>query len=169
MERHTQPEHLPLSPLSKNIKFLRKLKGISQQKLANETGLKRNNIASYEAGIVEPKADSFLKLARFFGVNPSDLITLDLSVHPLEYFQESREIVEEDNITDSLELFIAKTNDLQKVLEGFVEFHKFRRQEQAQSSDALQSLNNDFDNLLSTMESLLQANWAFIQSIQREH
>ena len=57
------------------------MRGMSQQKLAEQLGLKRNNIASYEAGIVEPKAINFLKLAIFFEASPSELFGKDLTAN----------------------------------------------------------------------------------------
>jgi transcriptional regulator with XRE-family HTH domain len=59
--------------IGSNIKRYRELKGLSQQKAADEIGEKRSTYAEWERGI-EPKASVLVKLARLFGVNLSDLL-----------------------------------------------------------------------------------------------
>lgn len=65
-----------------NIRFLRKRLGYSQRELAEYLGLKRNNIASYEAGIVEPRAATFIHMSDFFGVKPEVFLTVDFADDP---------------------------------------------------------------------------------------
>jgi transcriptional regulator with XRE-family HTH domain len=74
---------LAKTPFSRNLKSLRRARGLSQQKLAQEVGLKRSNIASYETGTVEPNAANFLRIAYFFDADPALLLELELSDHPV--------------------------------------------------------------------------------------
>ncbi|MCD7125351.1 MULTISPECIES: helix-turn-helix domain-containing protein [Limosilactobacillus] len=55
------------------IAELRKEKGISQSKLAKDTGLTRQAISLYEIEKREPKLDIWIKLADYFGVSVSYL------------------------------------------------------------------------------------------------
>lgn len=48
--------------IAENIKYLRKQKGMTQKKLAEESGLAVITIQQYEAGKYEPKKDSLDKL-----------------------------------------------------------------------------------------------------------
>lgn len=64
--------------ISKNIRYLRRTAGLSQHQLADETDLKRSNIAAYESKDVEPRLPVVLQLAKFFDVKPEDLILHDL-------------------------------------------------------------------------------------------
>ena len=64
--------------LSSNIKCLRRKKGFSQEELAQQIGLNRGNIASYENGTAEPKICNLLKLSRIFEVSIIDLTMKDL-------------------------------------------------------------------------------------------
>lgn len=146
--------------LGANIKFLRQLKGISQQKLAEAVELKRNNIASYESGAVEPRAINFLKIAHYFEVAPVDLLTVDLAKRPLEQL-ETKETGTAQNLqllNTQLEEFITETSNMQKVVDGFRAFKTFK----AQKGGTKQST----DDLIDILEHLLHANWKIIQDIQ---
>ena len=65
--------------MGRNLRFFRKARNLSQSELAQRIGLKRNNIASYEAGLVEPRAATFIRLAEFFEVNAGRFLTEDLT------------------------------------------------------------------------------------------
>jgi transcriptional regulator with XRE-family HTH domain len=152
--------------LARNLKLLRKMKGISQQQLAKALGLKRNNIASYESGIVEPGPHRFLALARFFRIDPVALFTTDLTEHPVDKLSDEETRLQDELPAGELDAFITKTMDLQKVIEGFREFYKVKKQHQASDDPTLSSLNNDFENLLEILKKLLDANWDLIHSLK---
>ncbi len=54
--------------LSKRIKQLRELKGLTQSQLAEILGIKNQTVSNYESGEREPSYDILLKLADCFGV-----------------------------------------------------------------------------------------------------
>lgn len=58
-----------------NVKALRKQRGYTQQGLANATGISQALISSWELGIREPSFEMAKKLAQFFGVPVSTLIS----------------------------------------------------------------------------------------------
>jgi transcriptional regulator with XRE-family HTH domain len=62
-----------------NLKFLRIRKKKSQQELADDLGIKRTQLASYEAGNSTPPADRLLLLADYFRITIDTLLTIDLS------------------------------------------------------------------------------------------
>ena len=68
-----------MSYLNKNIKYLRKQKGLTQSELAERLGLKRAQIGSYEEFRAEPKIGSIQKIAYLFGCSLDDLINQDMS------------------------------------------------------------------------------------------
>ena len=151
------------------------MRGISQQKLAEQLGLKRNNIASYEAGIVEPKAINFLKLALFFDMPPGDLLEKNLSESFMSTGTEEFPKVSEGEI-DLLRLlrrFSGHTSDMQKVLEGFREFQKLifstsSSGEQEVAGNNPTGTNGELDTLLDIMEQLLDSNWKLIGTMTKE-
>jgi transcriptional regulator with XRE-family HTH domain len=146
--------------LGSNLKFLRRLKGLSQQKLAEAVQLKRNNIASYESGVVEPKAIVFLRLAAYFQVVPVTMLTQDLSLSPLNQLQveEQPNMPSSEMMLTELEAFIKETADMQKLVDGFVELKKFKI--------AHHQEGNYPDDLIDILSHLLKVNWNLIQSVQ---
>lgn len=65
--------------LSSNLKYLRKIKGLTQEGLANKTNLKRSLIGAYEEGRAEPKISTLQYLAYFFNISLEQLINMDLN------------------------------------------------------------------------------------------
>lgn len=145
--------------LARNLKFLRKSHGLSQQKLAEQLGLKRNNIASYEAGIVEPKPLNFLKMALFFGVSPRALLQEE-AAGLLPEADDTPGYGHELNVR--LNRFAQGTEDLQKVFEGFQEFYSL-----PSSSPTAPNKQQDLETLMAIIAQLLQTNWEFMESITR--
>jgi len=68
-----------MSLINNNIKFLRKESGWTQQDLANELGVKRPQIGSYEEGRADPRIQTLIKLSDLFNVSVDDLLGKDLS------------------------------------------------------------------------------------------
>lgn len=66
--------------LSCNIKYLRKQRGLTQEKLANKIGLKRAIIGSYEEDRALPKLSTIQIIANYFKVSLDKLVNCDLSV-----------------------------------------------------------------------------------------
>jgi transcriptional regulator with XRE-family HTH domain len=66
--------------LSKNLKFLREQnKRQSQEALANDLGVTRSAISSYEDGRAEPKLIVMNKIAHYFNISLDQLLNVDLS------------------------------------------------------------------------------------------
>lgn len=63
-----------MSLLSANLKNLRKKMSLTQEQLAQKTGIKRSLIGSYEEGRAEPKIETLQKLALFFGLSLDDMV-----------------------------------------------------------------------------------------------
>lgn len=55
--------------MKERIKILRKHLGLTQQKFADRLGLKRQTIASYEIGNIEPSASTLLLMCKEFNIN----------------------------------------------------------------------------------------------------
>lgn len=154
--------------LGHNIRFLRKMHGLSQQKLAEALGLKRNNIASYEAGIVEPRAVVFVQIAQYFHLSPSELLHTDLSTHyrtrrPKERPAASMPPLRATDLIGQLEQLSDRTDDMEKVIVGFREFFKYRRQLGSNNDYSI-----DFENLIDMLERLLRTNRSLIKSIREK-
>lgn len=64
--------------LGKNIRFLRKQKGLTQSDISGDLKIKRTMISAYEDGRSEPKLEGLAKLAEIFGVTVDELLFRDL-------------------------------------------------------------------------------------------
>lgn len=65
--------------LAKNIKLLRKRKRLSQENLAQELGITRSAINSYENQLADPPITVLIKLADYFKISIDRLLKQDLS------------------------------------------------------------------------------------------
>lgn len=65
--------------IAKNIKHLRSLKKLSQESLAEELGVTRSRIGSYEENRSDPNIDMLIKLSDYFKVPVDILIKNDLT------------------------------------------------------------------------------------------
>ena len=66
--------------LSSNLKFLRTIKGKTQQEVADYCDKANTAISNWEKGIREPDAVDLAKLSNFFNIPIDDLILKDLRV-----------------------------------------------------------------------------------------
>jgi len=148
-----------------NLKLLRRLHGHSQQALANQVGLSRNNIASYESGVVEPNSSNFLKICTFFEVDPKDLLTTVIAENPIDNIAitPGTESLTDNVVKDQLEQFIMQTNEMTKVYEGYKTFFEMR-QLSAEYKE-YRALYSTLEDLLDLLNSLIASNWSLIQSI----
>ena len=65
--------------ISKNIKYLKELNGLSQQKFADLIDKKRSVAGSYERGDAEPSIETLKKICRLFNVSLDDIVNIDFS------------------------------------------------------------------------------------------
>ncbi|TRW27083.1 LexA family transcriptional regulator [Flavobacterium zepuense] len=67
-----------MSLFSDNIRFLRTEKKVSQDKVAEATGIPRSNYAKYELGYSEAPHDALLKLSRYYHCSIDLLLSVDV-------------------------------------------------------------------------------------------
>lgn len=149
----------------KNLKFLRRMKGLSQTALANETGMTRNNIASYESGVVEPNASNFLRVCKFFSIDPKCMLDSVLSENPHEVTSHPDKVegVVNNYLLDHMDQFVIQTNEMTKILEGYKALYDLRR---ADDDNPLhRDLYSTMGDLHSLLESLIKSNWNLISSV----
>jgi len=65
--------------LGENLKFLRKLHGLSQQELAKALSLPRTTLGDYERSHTEPNLAMLKKISKFFDVSLDQLIRIKLN------------------------------------------------------------------------------------------
>jgi len=57
----------------KRLRQIRKERGISQAKLAKETGILQQSVSYYELGVNEPVLSSLIRLADYFDISLDEL------------------------------------------------------------------------------------------------
>lgn len=60
------------------LKFIRRMRGLSQQVVADHLGISRSNVSAYERGLAEPDTDLIRKLAKFYAVSTDFLLDADM-------------------------------------------------------------------------------------------
>lgn len=65
--------------LAGNLPILRKRKGYSQERVAEELGIKRNSYATYEYGYAEPTAHMLIRMSRYFDISINAMLETNLS------------------------------------------------------------------------------------------
>lgn len=162
------------SPLSHNIKYLRKKFKLSQDALAKELGIKRSNIAAYESKNVEPRLKIILELSKIFNVSVQTLIETriendsdidapgfvspsDINISSGPYNLKNRENLDE---------FIEKSIKIRNVLEGFKSFYNFKKDQIQNITEEDRKLQFDIENFLQLMEHLLNYNESVIKTMQ---
>jgi transcriptional regulator with XRE-family HTH domain len=68
-----------MSLVSENLKYLRKSKGLTQEQMAQQIGIKRSLLGAYEEGRAEPRIGNLVKFAEIFGLEVDRLISSDLA------------------------------------------------------------------------------------------
>jgi|GEM_PF-470949 len=63
---------------SKNLKLLRKARGLKQEELASPLGIKPNTISNYEHGVSFPDFDILEQLIKFYDISVDDILFKDL-------------------------------------------------------------------------------------------
>jgi len=148
-----------------NLKLLRRLGGMSQKELASKLNLTRNKIASYELGLVEPKADLFLEASNFFNVDSTEMLSSVFT----DNLVESMKINEKDlqgthnYIIQAIENFIEKTNEMNKIMNGYKTMADLKQFDTENNTN--KKLYRAHKELLELFEMLIQHNWETINQI----
>ena len=98
--------------MKERIKQLRNSLGLTQQKFADRLGLKRQTIAAYEVGNIEPSDSTLLLICKEFEVNKDWLLTGKGDMYDIPEDETAAvvsDLLEEDNPFYDLIIRIMKT------------------------------------------------------------
>src|SRR6185312_11705127 len=89
-----------MSLAGQNLKYLRKLRGWTQEEFANKLGIKRSLVGAYEEERADPRIDVLEKLGDMFKLTLDDLLRRDLSETKGNYMAKRRQqkMMSENNI-----------------------------------------------------------------------
>ena len=149
----------------KNLKFLRRIAGLSQTQLAAEIEISRNKVASYETGIVEPNAITFLKFCDFFKIQPNAFLLEIFVENPTDVYSPIDE--GESEITsflqEQIDEFVVQTNEMTKILQGYTSFIEIQKDKDSYLNN--RPLYSTIEDLLSLLRMHIDSNWKLIQAI----
>jgi transcriptional regulator with XRE-family HTH domain len=75
-----------MSKIGKNIRKIRVIKQLSQASFAQIFNLARPSVGAYEEGRAEPKIDTVVQIAQYFGISTDALLTKELTINELYRF-----------------------------------------------------------------------------------
>lgn len=164
-KNHDLPNNVNRTHFGANLRFLRRLNGISQKELGERTQLSRNKIASYESGVIEPKLKNFLLLCNYFDNAPRLMLDELISNLPAELEKEESDV--DVVINEKMDEFIKKTNEMTKIFDGYTTFLDLKKDtdEYKNNGDLYASIHD----ILKMLDSLISANWKLIQSVYPNH
>lgn len=67
-----------MSIVSNNLKYLRRLNGLTQEQFSRRIGIKRSLLGAYEEARANPNLDNLMMIAKVFGVSVDQLLKHDL-------------------------------------------------------------------------------------------
>jgi transcriptional regulator with XRE-family HTH domain len=67
-----------MSIVSNNIKYLRRLNGLTQEQFARRIGIKRSLLGAYEEARANPNLENLKTIAQVFGTSVDSLIKTDI-------------------------------------------------------------------------------------------
>jgi DNA-binding XRE family transcriptional regulator len=100
--------------VAQNIKLLRNVRGLSQGELADNIGIHRASLGSYEEGRAVPKNENAIAIAKYFGITAEQLISQELTVEDLNQMRKTNDL--KDELIASLKREIALQTEVIKLL-----------------------------------------------------
>lgn len=98
---------------SKNLKFLRTTRKISQQQLADKLEIDRSTISRWESDDIDPTVSNVIAIANLLGVPVADLVGIDIEQDGLyideleELFIQNKHLLTDDD-RDTIRFIIEK-------------------------------------------------------------
>ena len=128
--------------LGKNLKTLRQLKHINQEKLAKAVGVTRTRIASYETQNIEPKLVLLAKIAAYFSISIDVLVTVPVTRDNYDSLKTRYQSGTQPKVSGPLPLvqlpkltsgvlntFVSRYRQIEKAFEGVLALHALQQQD----------------------------------------
>lgn len=154
---------LSKNKLARNLKFLRSMLGLSQKGLADELGINRNKIASYESRNIEPSLSLIVKISAYFKISIDDLLTEEVTQEnynllmnnylnkAIQQREERRRDIKENGY---LSEFIKNNEQVTRVYEGLKAYKELMKD--GGSVDDMKQMQDIIDFLLDNNNSFIK-------------
>ena len=113
-----------VTTIGERIRFLRQvIRKITQQELADATGISRGNLSNYEKDRFKPASDAILAIANYFNVSTDWLLTGKESLNSITniYNPYTNSMVLSNREIELINLFRKLKNDDKLKIEGMLE------------------------------------------------
>ncbi len=90
-----------MSFFGENIKKIRSLKKLTQSEFSELFKLNRTTVGAYEEGRAEPKIDTIIEIANYFGISIDEILTKRLTINEILHFHHDLEIEKSKSETKS--------------------------------------------------------------------
>lgn len=104
-----------------NLKQLRKARGLTQQKLAEQFGLSQQSIYKYENGLAEPDITTLKLMATFFHTSIDFLVDFSTEDKPNHIEKVTVELISTTANNHHLYLYRKLSSELRKNIDSFLE------------------------------------------------
>jgi len=152
--------------LPQNIRSLRKRMKYSQEELAQQIGLNRGNIASYENGSAEPKICNLLKLSNLFRVSLLDLTKKDLREEDNYQTASSGFLAISAAELKIITQFLEQAEELKKVVDSLHHCHCFKKKSVSNENSCAQTMSTYFDQLYEITSTLFQSHQELLEFVK---
>ncbi len=88
--------------LAKRLKLLRRERELRQIDVANHLGVTRQTYSAWEAGINNPRQETLLQLAEFFGTSLTYLLTGELTARKIPLMDQTNTIISEIEVPEEM-------------------------------------------------------------------
>lgn len=132
------PEEIYKKIFSKNLNYYMELNGKSQTDLITDLGFNKSAVSTWCNGTRLPRMDKVETLARYFGINRSDLIEEKSADNTEHYYlnEETREIAQEAFENPELRTLFKAARDIPpERLRAHIEFMKTLKAQERGESD----------------------------------
>ncbi len=133
--------------LGDNIRYLRKQKKWSQEKLAQQTGLTRGRIASYENGCSEPPLQSLFALAEVLGTTVIDLVCRNLQQRGNSPDNRAISFSSIFKNEKRIQTLFQEALKLEAVIDGLFKCHCYKIENRHNGSVSIEAMQHDFEQL----------------------
>ena len=95
-----------MSYAGKNFRYLRKLRGWTQEEFANKLEIKRSLVGAYEEERAEPKLEAMERICKIFKITLDDFILKDLSAPKVSSYLEQRRAAKMESSSNGVIHFV---------------------------------------------------------------
>jgi len=110
-----------MSYAGKNLRYLRKLRGWTQEEFANKLNIKRSLVGAYEEERAEPRLDVLENICSIFKLSLDELLLQDLTAEKRGSYLESRRALKMDNTIASNAIHFVPVKAAAGYLNGYAD------------------------------------------------